>query len=345
MNCHTSTILVAISMAQRLRYTHDELNQYFDRVALPKPRRTFNVSKLSDNDKLSYLRLLHKHHLVQIPWENLTQHYSWHRTVTVHPRLLFNKIVHNPGRGGYCMEANTFYHHVLLTLGFDVYMTGARIHDPSTASYGGWTHCVNLCTIAGVRYLLDGGLGPNGPPIPFALTHGVPTTHIPHTASQMRLVYEPIPQNLNQASKVWVFQHRFDDGQDWVPQYCFPELEFLPEDIHAMNFAPWLDPQKFFTHKVVCARFTTEREKGDGPPPRSAGEAEMEGEIDGSLSLNQDVLKWRRRGEKVLEWGFETEQDRLDALERYFGIRFAEEDVQSIKGTAAAIGARGPGNA
>lgn len=330
-------------MAERLRYTTTELDQYYDRIALSIEKRIFDVSKLSDGEKLNYLILIQKHQLVQVPWENLTQHYSWHRVVNVRPQHLFNKIVHNNGRGGYCMEANSFCHHVLLSLGFDVYVTGARIYNPAKGGYGGWSHCVNLVTIAGVKYLLDGGLGPNGPPKPISLTDDEVATHIPHTSSQMRLVYEPIPQNLNQSSKVWIFQHRFDESMEWVPQYCFSELEFLPEDIRGMNFQPWLDPSTFFTHKVVCVRFTTDREKQDAPP-RSPGEVEMEGEIDGSLSLNQDVLKWRRKGEKVMELHFESEEDRVQALEKYFGIKLSDEDAESINGTAAAIGARGPGN-
>jgi len=330
-------------MAQRLRYTPDQLVRYYDRVSLPRDKRVYNVSELSDKDKLDYLSLLQKHHLVQVPWDNLIQHYSWHHKVNVQSQYLFNKIVDNPGRGGYCMEANSFYHHVLLSLGFNVYMAGARIFNPAKGGYGGFSHMVNLVTIAGVKYLLDGGLGPNGPPIPFPLVDGETATHIPHTRAQMRLVYGPIPQNLNQESKVWIFQHRYDESGEWVPQYCFLETEFLPEDIRGMNFVPSMDPASFFTHKVVCVRFTTDRERTDGAPG-SPGEAEMEGEIDGSLSLNDAVLKWRRRGEKVMEIVFKTEKDRIDALEKYFGITISDADAESINGTAAAIGAAGPGN-
>lgn len=329
-------------MAQRQTYTHDQLDQYFDRVCLPKTKRIFDVSSLSDSEKLNFLNFLQKHQLVKVPWENLTQHYSWHRVVNVKPQHLFNKIVHSPGRGGYCMEANYFYHTVLLSLGFNVFMAGSRIYR-AHGEYGGWTHVVNLVNIAGTRYLLDGGFGPEGPSRPFPLNDGEVSGQI--APAQMRLLHESIPQNLDQSQKVWVTQHRYDESHDWKPIYCFVDFEFTPIDIEGMNFAPWLNKQTFFTHKVVAARFTTSKELDrDGNGPGSPDEETMEGEIDGSLTINQDVMKWRRGGEKVVEWKFNTEEDRLQALKRYFGIQLAKEDEEAIAGTASALSANGLGS-
>lgn len=80
-------------MAQRKLYTEGQLDQYFDRVAFPKANRIFSVSSLSDEEKLEYLNLVQKHQLVKVPWENLTQHYSWHHVVHVDPVHLFKKII------------------------------------------------------------------------------------------------------------------------------------------------------------------------------------------------------------------------------------------------------------
>ena len=126
---------------------------------MPEHKRIYDIQGLSNDDKLNFLELLQKHQLCKVPWENLTQHYSWHKVINVKPKHLFRKIVRQPGRGGYCMEANFFFHTVLLSLGFDVYMCGSRIYKPAKKGYGGWTHVVNLVTIAGVKYLLDGGFG------------------------------------------------------------------------------------------------------------------------------------------------------------------------------------------
>ena len=159
-------------MAQRHSYSRDELDGYFDRICMPKSRRVYDVRSLSDNEQLDFLKLLQKHHLVKVPWENLTQHYSWHRVVNVMPKHLYRKIVNDPGRGGYCMEVNYFYHLILFSLQFDVYMVGSRIYRSNIGRYGGWTHVVNLVTIAGKRYLLDGGFGGQGPSGPVLVEHG-----------------------------------------------------------------------------------------------------------------------------------------------------------------------------
>lgn len=127
-------------MAKRHVYNKEELDLYFDRVCVPKSRRIYDVSSISDEDRLSFLNLLQKHHLVKVPWENLTQHYSWHTTINVKPKHLFKKIVSNPGTGGYCMEVNYFFHLILYSLGFVVYMSGSRIYHQHTGFYGGWTH-------------------------------------------------------------------------------------------------------------------------------------------------------------------------------------------------------------
>jgi hypothetical protein len=105
-----------------------------------------------------------------------------------------------------------------------------------------------------------------------------------------------------------------------------------------MNFEPMLNPQTMFAHKVLCVRFTTDRENDKGDGPGSPNEEALEGSIDGSLSLYHDTLKWRRRGKKTVEIMLENEEGRVGVLKRYFGITFPEEDVECIHGTAAQIG-------
>ena len=183
---------------------------------------------------------------------------------------------------------------------------------------------------------MDGGYGGSGPSHPLPLEHGAVRTQI--SPAESRLVFEPIPQNLNQTYKVWIYQHRFDKDSPWTTHYCFVDFEFIPEDVESMNFAPWLNPHSFFTHKVVANRFTTDRET-DQASPDSASEEALGGEIDGAITLNHDELKWRRHGKKVVHIPFRTEDDRLAAIQKYFGITLSPDDAEGIEGTAAAIGA------
>lgn len=327
-------------MAKRVTFCQHELDAYFDRICLPKDKRRYEVSSLDDNEKLAFLNLLQKHHLVKVPWENLVQHYSFHGTVHLDPRHLFRKIVKSPGRGGYCMESNFFYHMILYSLGFTVILAGSRIYR-ADGNYGGWTHVINLVTIAGKRYLLDSGFGGQGPSRPLALNPGVESTQI--APAQMRLLNEPLPHNLDQTQKVWIYQHRYDENGDWTPMYCFVDLEFTPADVGSMNFAPWLSRHTFFTHKVVCVRFTIANETEGGEGPGSPNEAALDGEIDGSITINHDTLKWRKHGEKVVVTPFEKDQDRVEALKKYFGIHLTDAEQEAITNTAAMIGVKAMG--
>ncbi|RYP72579.1 hypothetical protein DL771_004074 [Monosporascus sp. 5C6A] len=334
-------------MAGRPRYTEAQLGEYLDRISLPARQRLFSISSLPAAEQLSHLQILLKHQLVKVPFENLTQHYSWHRVVDVSPRHLFKKIVHQPGRGGYCMEANSLFHTVLLSLGYDAYMAGARVYDSSAGRYGGFSHCVNIVTIAGTRYMLDVGFGGNGPtaPVPLLVNEAGEGPELPHISpARMRLRHEPIPQQVNQGCRVWVYQqHTGVEGADWAPMYCFVDVEFILEDIRGLNLAPWRSPTSFFTRRVIMTRFTTDRERAPaedgGPGPRSAGEeAVSEGRIDGAIVLFEDTLKWRRNGETTLQIKFTSEEERVEALERYFGIVLDEEDRDAIRGTVSEIG-------
>lgn len=217
-------------------------------------------------------------------------------------------------------------------------MAGARIHS-SGGHYGGWTHVVNIITIDEKKYMVDGGFGPQGPSRPIRLLHDEETTQI--SPAQMRLLHEPIADNLDQSQKLWIYQYRYDENSSWAPMYCFVDFEFTPADIEAMNFAPWLSKSSFFTHKVVAVRFTTASEVDD--EPGSATEEALRGEIDGSVTINQEVLKWRRGGEKAVEIRFESDEQRVEALEKFFGIVLTDEDREAIVGTAAMVGGKAMG--
>ena len=318
----------------REKLTRQQLTEYFDRLSVLQSERKFDVSLDSDAAKLSFLQLLQRHQLVKVPWENLTQHYSWHGLVCVSIPHIFNKIVHNPGRGGYCMEANYLFHIFLYSLGFDTHMLGARIFRGS--HYGGWTHNVNVVKIAGQRYLLDGGYGPRGPTTPLSLEHGTESVQI--FPAQGKLTYGPISDNLDSSQRLWIYHYRKSPQAEWTPQYCFSDLEFTPADIEAMNFEPSSNRRTFFTHKVVAARFITDGEVNTGISPSSSGQGAVGQDINGSVTIDHDVLRWRgRNGEKV-EKRLATEKERILAIEQYFGIVLDEVEQRAIMGTGAQIG-------
>ncbi|KAI0007155.1 arylamine N-acetyltransferase 3 [Xylariaceae sp. FL0662B] len=338
-------------MADRPRYTRTELSQYFERIRLPAAHRVYDLSTLgTDASKLAFLALLTKHSLVAIPFENLTQHYSWHRVIDVSSRHVFRKIVSSGTRGGYCMENNTLLHTALLSLGFAASMAGARVYEHDHARYGGFSHCVNVVAVGAARYFIDVGFGPDGPTAPMPLVEGAESRDVAGGAH--RLAREAIPQNVDQGCRMWIYQHRRGRAEEaeereegdgeWRPLYCFVDFEFLPEDIRGMNLGPWRSPHSWFTQKVVLTRFTTDREV-DGEqeagswPGRASEEAIRDGTIDGAVILFQNTLKWRRGGETRMRVRLENEAQRVDAMRKYFGIELADEDREAIRGTVGEL--------
>ncbi|KAH6890635.1 arylamine N-acetyltransferase 3 [Thelonectria olida] len=318
-------------MADRPRYTTPQLKKYFDRISFSSSDFQFDVTRLDPAAQLHWLIELQRHQLVKVPFENLTLHYSWHRTVDVSPDHLYDKIV-GEQRGGYCMENNTFFHTVLLSLGYDVYMAGARVYDPASSKYGGLSHCLNIVTIRGVRYAVDVGFGSRCPLRPLNLSDGA-EHHM--DMGSMRLRHDGIPQTLSRDQKVWIYEYRSSEGADWVPQYCFMDFEFLPEDIRVMNWSPARSPSSFFTYKVVCVRFHTTSAyiEDEGGHVKDDGK----GTISGKAVLDGSTFKWHRLGHPVSEVELDSENGRLELLKRYFGIALTEENRRAIRGTAGAI--------
>lgn len=323
-------------MSGRSLYTHDQLRQYFDRIGLPPDARLLSVAALSPDEQLQHLRRLCKSHIVRVPFENLILHYSWHRIINLAPAHLFDKIM--SGRGGYCVENNSFFHHALLSLGFDCYMAGARIYDREAARFGGFAHCLVMINIGDRRYAMDVGFGGNGPIEPLELDEE-PKEHL--SPARVRFRHDVLPHSLKKGERVWIYEHRITESASWVPQYSFVDLEFFPEDISSISWSPSHSPRSLFTKKVICVRFTTDEEvihdNSQQTLRRCDRSAIVEGNIDGSLILNGPRMKWRRNGNNVLEREFRNEADRLSVLDEWFDIQLSEQDKSSIKGCIAEI--------
>ena len=307
--------------AEHLRstYSKEQITKYFDRLRLPDSERHFDVAAFKPNDALAYLTLLQKHQLAEVPFENLTLHYSTHRQVSIHPEELYKKIIgDNNGRGGYCMENNGLLGTLLHSLGFNVYSAGARVFDGG--KWTGWSHMVNLVKIGHVKYHVDVGYGAEGPVVPMPLGRsGAIQQHIsPATA---RLQYRNIPGTTDPDQRFWVYEYRRNDDSDWEIKYSYTELEFLPQDYAVMNYYTSTSQRTFFTRIVVGEK----KILGD------------DGEIIGNLILMGNNLKWRKHGDKEKEVEFQTEAERLEALEKYFGIKFGAAERDGIRGLPSEI--------
>jgi arylamine N-acetyltransferase len=318
-------------MMERLKYSESQLETYYNRINFQDSDRKYIISNLSSEAQLEFLFSLSKQQILGVPFENLTLHYSWHKVIDVNADHLFTKIV-TEKRGGYCMENNSFFHTVLVSLGFEVYMVAARVFSPDAKRYGGITHCLNVVTIGGKSYAVDVGFGARTPTVPMELLDG--KFFWRSDSGQMRLRHDTIPQYLSK-QKVWIYEFRSNDSGEWIPQWCFIDHEVLPDDIRVMNMSPARSPSSFFTFKVVAVQFTSENEDCSEMETRDLKNAGCD--IDGSVFIDGNVMKYRKAGVVKMEKTFESDDERLEALRNYFGIELTEENRRAIRGTAGAI--------
>ncbi|KAI8935106.1 hypothetical protein NX059_007701 [Plenodomus lindquistii] len=306
--------------AHRPTYSTPQITQYFNRIHLPPHHRTYNISSLPAPAQLAYLSTLQKYQLASIPFENLTLHYSSHRQICLHPDDLFKKIVADDnGRGGYCMENNCLFGTVLRTLGFTLYSAGGRVCEGGR--WTGWGHMVNLVMIGGVKYHVDVGFGADGPVVPMPLhCEGTIQKHI--SPGSARLDYRNISDCTDPGQRYWVYEYRRNDESEWEDlKYAFTELEFLPQDYAVMSLFTSTSPRTFFTRMVVVERKIMDQS----------------GELVGKMTISGNNMKRRIGAEVVEEVNFESEQQRLDALEKHWGIKFGPADREGIRGTGAEI--------
>ncbi|KAF2642553.1 cysteine proteinase [Massarina eburnea CBS 473.64] len=268
---------------QRSGYTKAQISEYFDRLRLPEERRRYDVAGLEPGDALEYLGTLQRLHLAEIPFENLTLHYSPHRQICIHAEELFTKIIGDGnGRGGYCMENNGLF--------------GTLLYCQHRQD---WRDEVRVV------------------PMPLDRSGAIQKHMQPGAA---RLEWQNIAGNTDPDQRLWVYHYRRDERSDFETVYCFSELEFLPSDYQIMNYYTSTSMRIFFTRIVVMEKKLL-----------------ADGELVGSLTMNQNTLKWRVHGTKEREIKFESEADRIRALEEHFGILLTTTQRDGIEGLPSEI--------
>ncbi|KAE8143422.1 arylamine N-acetyltransferase 1 [Aspergillus pseudotamarii] len=296
--------------------TVEQVDAYFERIQLPKAYRRDQHPALD----LSFLSRLQGYHVTAIPYENLSLHYAKDVKVSLDVAELHKKLVLRR-RGGYCMENNILFHHVLLFLGFEGYLAGARLFrvgDGKSAGWSGWEHSVNIVTLDQQKYLVDVGYGGNGPRSPLPLVKG--SIHKNIGTQTMRLVYEPLPGS---RQRQWIYQTRNAEDQPWIHNYTFTEIEFFQRDFEVMSFFTSCHSDCFLTTHLLVVKYLRE---GD--------------EVYGKIVLDDDKVKKNQGGKNVLVQMCMTERERVKALKDQFGIELTEEEQKGIQGRMSALAIR-----
>nr|ACQ58992.1 Arylamine N-acetyltransferase, pineal gland isozyme NAT-10 [Anoplopoma fimbria] len=106
-----------------------------------------------DKLDLETLKLIHKHHVMSIPFENLSIHCGEKNIMDFD--VIFNKIVRN-GRGGWCLENNFLFNWVLREMGYDTTSLGSRVFNCILNDFSPLdSHFINKVVIDGKAYITD----------------------------------------------------------------------------------------------------------------------------------------------------------------------------------------------
>ncbi len=179
---------------------------------------------------------------------------------------------------------------------------------------------VNLVTINGARHLVDVGFGSNGPPQPVPLEDGHEFVGVAPVRG--RLQYRSVEEHADPNQRVWLFSAQENEGAPWRDMYHFVEIEFMPGDFEVMNLCTMSTPQSFFVQSVMCMRTILD----------DASETPV-----GLLILHRDYVKRRLGPDSEIIEQLGSEEQRVKALETYFGIVLSPEEQNGIRGLASEL--------
>ncbi|RYP87422.1 hypothetical protein DL769_000518 [Monosporascus sp. CRB-8-3] len=266
-----------------------------------------------------------------VPYDNLSLHYNPTHSISIDPQHLFQKIVANKrGRGGYCMEIAILYNHVLIGLGFDAYTVGVRtrprIQGVPEGDFPGWVHIVSIVTFPdGSKYHVDVDFGGDGATLPLPLVVGL--AHRNLGTQEIRLVRDwmPTQRKRTEEAKLWIYQYRNRTESAWNSFYAFAELEFTQADFEVINWWTSHSPGFYQALTILLIKFLR-REGGSGQQ-----------EICGKRMLVNGLVKENLGGKTKVVQECKTEEEKIDVLDRYFGIRLTEEERLGIRGWATEL--------
>lgn len=146
---------------------------------------------------------------------------------------------------------------------------------------------------------------------------------VPYIApAEMRLIRESIPEFTDASQRVWIYQVRYTPQSDWVTNICFSEVEFLPQDFVVMNFFTSKHPSSWFCQRFVCSMMIMD---------------ESEREIVGQYVMPGKEVKRRMNGQTEVLENLQSEDDRVQALAKWFGMHLREDEIKGIEGLGSQI--------
>jgi len=311
-------------------FSEDELSTFLQYIGFPTSLQKQRYSGEAPKD-LHLLTQLTIYTMSAVPYENLWLHYNPAHSNSIKPRETYADIVIDArGRGGYCFQVSIFFNHMLRAIGFPAYLSPVRIRPRvdgiPQGDYSGWVHLVNLVTLSdSSKWAVDVGFGGDGPTAPIQLVHDHVRTNL--GSQETRLSHDWIPTQLcrTEATKLWIYQYRNSPAQEWNAFYAFSDAEAMEADFHNLNWYTGSHLESFQTFTCIIVKFLR-RPKSDA----KAGEDDQE--IYGKRMLINGVIKENLGGKTAVVEDCKTEEQRLTALDKCFGISLTQDERDGIRG-------------
>lgn len=190
---------------------------------------------------LSFLKELHRKHLLNIPFENLNIHYGF-KIETSKPAL--EKKILDQNRGGFCYELNGAFSFLLKEIGFDISLLSARVINENGELGAEFDHLVLFVKLEEGNFLVDVGFGEAFlEPLKFELGK---------TQTQLGRAFKIIKVEENQFKLL-----KSDDSKTFSEKYLFSLTTRQLSDFEGMCKFHQTSPDSVFTNKVICTKATS----------------------------------------------------------------------------------------
>ncbi|XP_051234199.1 arylamine N-acetyltransferase, pineal gland isozyme NAT-10-like [Dicentrarchus labrax] len=222
------------------------LEEYFKRIG-------FHGS--FDKLDLATLKLIHKQHVMSVPFENLSIHCG--ERIIMDLQVIYNKIVRSR-RGGWCLENNFLFGWVLREMGYDTTTLSSRVFNSILDDFGPLeSHLINKVIIDGKAYITDVSFGVSSQVWePLELVSGKDQ---PQAAGVFRLIDK---------EDFWVLEKTGRKPEVLNPDFAKSSLVSRKEtkNIYCFTLVPrevnhffdkshrlQTDPTSLFTNKSICS--------------------------------------------------------------------------------------------
>lgn len=215
----------------------------------------------SPEPTLPLLQTLHEAHMLAVPFENLSIHYS--QPIVLRDEALYDKIVRRH-RGGFCYELNGLFAWLLRQLGFEVTLLSAEVAQAKGGYSPEFDHLALLVhQMDGTDWIADVGFGDSFRR-PLRLRADVEQDGADGRLYRLREDQQDDGREAERTEQrqrtYWIVQQRDDTGdtgdQDatqWAPQYRFTLQPHALADFTARCQYHQTSPESHFTQQRICS--------------------------------------------------------------------------------------------